>query len=410
MLELASTSSAFELNLNQPSTPLPKFAFTRPYPISSMGSSSSLLSLPTELQLQIALYLVGDGKRDGKRDCSVRSLLNTALTCQQLASVAREALCTAPVLQSSKADILIAFLFKYPDLPSKIKHLTIETQETRKDKAYPVPIAHLPPSVLSASKRHIRHLPVRKSIQDQLISLLKAPRFHDHSIPLALILTLLPCLTHLHLGGSILLNFPLFAALIPNAPDWGSEPHLTWILDLIGPRLTHLELPVDLRRTPEAHIWTPPRVVGLPARFPRLQWLSMPHMSATEMTATSAGDVVPPRVRTLVLTDARCACFEQFARGLVDDEGGSLFPELRRVEMYHRYPSPGTDADVLEKLAGAGIKVFEYDPGCCLRSGDEFYHPWKYTPEEIGALEESRHKGYETEWDRAALQCDSDEE
>jgi hypothetical protein len=385
-----------------------------------MGSSISLLSLPVELQLQIAVYLVGDGKRDGKNDRPVRSLLNTALTCQQLASVVRQVLCTAPILQSSKVDILIAFLFKYPDLTNKIKHLTIETRETTNiDKAYPAHISHLSPCVLSACKRHVRHLPIRKYTEDQLIGLLKAPRFEDHSVLLALLLTMLPSLRHLYLGGSILLNLPFLRPMIPNEPDdtdwrkpdWTSGPDLSWVLDLIGPRLTHLELPVDLRRNPEANMWTALSIVALPSYFPRLEWLSIPHMAATEITKTSARDVVPPRLHTLILTDARCNCFEAFSRGLVHSETSDpVFPKLKRIEMYHRYPSPSADVDVLEKLRNAGIEVFEYVPDCCLRSGDEFYHPWKYTPDEIRGLEESRHKEYETEWEKAALQCDGDEE
>ncbi|KAF3032977.1 hypothetical protein E8E12_002726 [Didymella heteroderae] len=362
---------------------------------------------------------IGDGKRDGKNDYSVRSLLDTALTCQRLASVAREALCTAPVLQSGKVDLLIAFLFKYPDLMKKIKCVTIETQETRKDNAYPLHMAHLDPDVLSHCKRHVRHLPIRKCIQDGMIALLKAPRFECHSILLGLLLTMLPKLEHLYLGGSILLNFPLFRAMIPNEPedtewhkpDWAAGPDLTWMLSLIGPRLTHLELPIDLRRNPEANIWTPLSIAALPSYFPRLQWLSMPHMAATEITKTSAADVVPPLLHTLILTDARCDCFAAFSRGLVREESSTpVFPELRKIALYHRYPSPGADADVVDKLAQAGIDLREYDPNCCLRSGDEFYHPWKYTPDEIGALEESRHRAYETEWQKAALQCDSDEE
>jgi hypothetical protein len=404
LLQTAFTSPASQLNIHQPSTPVqPYEGCIQP---SRMRSSPGLLSLPTELQLQIAVYVVGDGKRGSNNDRSVRSLLNTALTCQQLASVVREALCTAPTLQSSKANILIAFLFKYPNLTNKIKHLTIETQETRKDKAYPVHISHLSPSLLSVCKRHVRHLPIRKYTQDSMIALLKAPRFEDHSILLALLLTMLPSLTHLHLGGSILLNFPFLRTMIPNEPedtdwrkpDWANGPDLTWVLDLIGPGLTHLELPIDLRRNPEANIWTPLSIVALPSYFPQLQWLSIPHMAATEITKTHCADVVPPRLHTLILTDARCNCFEQFSQGLVDeDSASSLFPALKCIEMYHRYPSPGTDPDIIANLVNAGIEVREYDPDCCLRSGDEFYHPRKYTPDEIGKLEESRHRAYETE-------------
>ncbi|KAJ4383684.1 hypothetical protein N0V86_001739 [Didymella sp. IMI 355093] len=390
-----------------------------------MDSTPSLLSLPTEVQLQIATHLVGDGKRrskhDGKNHCPVQDLLNTALTCQQLALVGREALCSAPVLQSSKADVLISFLSKYPNLTKKIKCLTIETKETRKDKAYPVHIAHLDLDVLKYCKRHVRRLPIRKYVQDSMIASLKAHRFEDHSVLLGLLLTMLPQLTRLYLGGSILLNFPLFRSMMPNEPedtdwrkpDWAAGPDQTWILPLIGPQLTHLELPIDLRRSAEANIWTPLSIRNLPYSFPRLQWLSIPHMAATEITQTHAEDVVPRSLHTLILTDARCTCFGAFSRGLVPDEPSPsppIFPHLRRIELYYRYPSPGTDPSVIAKLARADIAVSEYIPACCLRSGDEFYHPWKYTAGEIGALEESRHEAYATEWDRAALQCDSEDE
>lgn len=384
-----------------------------------MGSSPGLLGLPTELQLHIATYLVGDGKRDGSNDCLSRILLNLALTCQQLASVARDSLCSAPVLQSSKVDLLLCFLFKYPDLTKKIKHLTIETKETRKDKAYPVHIAQLEPDVLSHCKRHVRTLPIRKYVQDNMIASLKSNHFEDHGILLGVLLTMLPQLKRLYLGGSILLNFLLFRDMIPDEsedtdwrkPDWAKGPDLTWILALIGPKLTALELPIDLRRTPEANIWTPLSISKLPKYFPNLCWLSIPHMAATEITKTSCLDVIPPRLGTLILTDARCNCFQQFSRGLLNEETqASLFPKLSKIELYHRYPSVGTDEHIVDTLADAGIEVFEYDPECCLRSGDEFYHPWKYTPAEIGALENSRHAEYETEWDRAALQCDSDDE
>ncbi|KAF2631476.1 hypothetical protein BU25DRAFT_418270 [Macroventuria anomochaeta] len=379
-----------------------------------MVTQSGLLGLPAELQMQITAHLVGDAKNVHH----VPRLLNLALTCRHLARVAHEALCLAPVLQSSKVHLLLRYLFKYPELAKKIKNLTIETKETRKDKAYPVHIAHLEPDMLGHCKRHVRTLPVQKYIQDNMIASLKSERFEDHGILLGLLLTMLPQLEQLYLGSSILLNFPLFRNMIPNEtdtdwtkPDWADGPDLTWVMSLIGPKLTSLELPIDLRRTPEANIWMPLSISQLPKYFPNLRWLSIPHMAATEITKTSCSDIIPPHLETLVLTDARCNCFKSFSEGLVDHgDQIALFPRLSKIALYHRYPVTPTDEAATKALADVGIKVFEYIPDCCLRSGDEFYHPWKYTPAEIGALEDCRHTEYATEWDRAALQCDSDDD
>ena len=382
-----------------------------------MNRLPGLLSLPPELQLHIATYLINDRKRHGCNDYEVCNLLHLALTCKQMASIARYALCSAPVLQSSKTDVLIAFLFKYPDLIGQITSLTIETKETTKKKAYPVYIAHLDSDVLSKSKRHVRTLPIREYCQDRMVASLKRSRFEDHSILLSLLLTMLPHLSRLYLGGSVLLNFPFLRSIIPNEPndthwrkpDWTNGPDMTRILGLIGSRLTVLELPIDLRRNLEANIWMPLSISQLPLFFPRLQWLSVPHMAATEATQTSVADVIPSSLRTLVLTDVRCNCFEPFSGNLIQVQSSSLpFPCLQEIALYHRYPSTSTDPDIVSNLGSIGIKVFEYSPKCCLQSGDEFYHPWKYTSDEIDELEESRHEEYSTKSDRAALRCYSE--
>ena len=381
-----------------------------------MGLQVGLLELPAELQLLIAVHLIGDSKGTH----GVHQLLQFALTCRQLASIAREALCLDPVLQSRKVNQLLHFLFRYPALAKKIKALTIETKETRKDKAYPERIVHLEPAVLHHCKQHVRTLPVRKFVQDNMISLLKADRFEDHGILLCLLLTMLPQLERLYLGGSVLLNFPLFRNMMPNEPrnedgytkpDWADGPDLTWVVDLFGTKLTALELPVDLRRNPEDNVWQPLSILQLPKYFPNLRWLSIPHMAATMITETSCADIISAELEELVLTDARCNCFEKFSKGLVAEEAKTaMFPQLKKIALYHRYPEAATEPATVQALTDVGLEVFEYMPDCCLRSGDEFYHPWKYTPAEINALEVNRHAEYATEWERAALQWGSDEE
>lgn len=134
-------------------------------------------------------------------------------------------------------------------------------------------------------------------------------------------------------------------------------------------------------------------------------------MVVTEISRTSAAEVVPASLHALVLTDARCNCFERYSRNILcADSSTSKFPGLKRIALYHRYPPPGTDREIVSKLEDASIEVLEYVSDCCLRSDDKFSHPWKYLPDVIGILENSRHTKYSTEWDRAALQCDSDEE
>lgn len=115
-----------------------------------------------------------------------------------------------------------------------------------------------------------------------------------------MLLTMLPHLSHLSLGGSILLNFPFLNFMLPDEPnsthwrksDLKSGLDMSWILKLVGPRLTVLELPIDLRRNLESTTWTPLSISRLPNFFPRLQWLSIPHMAATEPTHTSVADVI----------------------------------------------------------------------------------------------------------------------
>lgn len=375
-----------------------------------MVAQAGLLGLPVELQLQILTHLVGDSE-GSPRSCN---LLDLTLTCRQLASVAREALCLAPVLQSSKVHLMLCFLFKYPSLATKIKKLTVETKETRESKAYPVHIPHIEPEVLEHCKRHVRTLPIQQWTQDNMIASLRADHFEDHGLLLCLLFTMLPQLDELYLGGSILLNFPLFRDMIPNEqkdpdepeylirPDWAAGPDLSWITTLIGPKLTALELPLDLRRMPASDLWEPLSISQLPQHFPNLRWLSIPHMATTELTKTQCSDVIPANLETLILTDARCNCFQHFACGLLND-ATAVFPRLSKISLYRRYPAAPTNETLTKSLADAGIEVVEYIPTCCLRSGDEFYHPWKYTVAEIEALSEGRHAGYEAQWNCSAL-------
>ena len=91
--------------------------------ISTMAASSGLLRLPPELLPNIAAQVV-----DSQKDIHhARHLLNLALTCRELAPVAREALCINTMLELRKIGAMLRFLFIHPELLVKIKTLTIET-------------------------------------------------------------------------------------------------------------------------------------------------------------------------------------------------------------------------------------------------------------------------------------------
>ncbi|KAJ4362849.1 hypothetical protein N0V95_001223 [Ascochyta clinopodiicola] len=362
--------------------------------LSKMVRQRGLLDLPAELHVQIAAYLVSSVKHAD----SAQNLFTLALICRQLVPVVREALCLSPVLQSSKVHLLLSFLFKYPNLAKTVKTLTVETKGTQEEKTSPISIPRLEPDVLNHCKRHLQTLPIPKRTQDSIITSLKAPQFKYHGLLLSLLLTLLPGLKTLYLGGSTLLNLPIFHHMIssapeaPKTPDCAKGPDLSWVVELIGPQLTALELPIDFRRSLDDSPWQPPGISQIPDFFPNLRWLSVPYMAATRKACS---DIIPHILETLVLTDARCTSFEPFANGLVDHTTSTAaFPYLSQISLYHRYATAPTDEPLTKTLVDAGIEVQEYIPDYCLRSGAEFYHPWMYTTAELDALADKRHAGY----------------
>lgn len=114
------------------------------------------------------------------------------------------------------------------------------------------------------------------------------------------------------------------------------------------------------------------------------------HRSRNAAATTTCADVIPAALQTLILADARCDCFPVFAQGLLDGEAptGGRFPALEKVVLYHRFAS-----------AEVGVEVEEHVPVCCLRSGDEFWHPWRYGVGEEGEREVQRHHAYDREAD-----------
>ena len=374
---------------------------------STMASSRGLLQLPSELLLNVAAHLVGDDK-DIHR---ARHLLSLALVCRQLAPVAREALCVNPILETKRVAAMLRFLFAHPELAAKVKTLTIENAESGNGRPHE-PIIHLDQDLRRQCKRHIESLPVLPLVRNKLKSWL------DRSISivqllLTLLPTVLPNIDQLYLGGTVLNTLPCVQALIANkiyprdiaiSRPLESDLELALVVQDIAPKLTALELPVNMWRWDHyRHEIEAPRLVQLPTVFSRLRWLSVPHMAILPIIDTLRKEGGLQSLKTLVLTDVFCACpAKKFTTMLLEKEHNpSLLPRLSEVKLYHRSEKfskqcvgdPG-DEHSPQQLARVGIQVYEYIPRCCLRIGDEYHHPWKYTKSEIDARQDERHRKF----------------
>jgi hypothetical protein len=212
---------------------------------------STLLKLPNETLLQISQYLPNSVKHSDPQ----ADLVNLMSTCKRLVPLAREALFYAPILDSSKVDHFLATLFKYPVLPSKMHSLTIETKKIRGACIGPNPIPALDAALLSKAISHIGTLNIDQNTKQQLTKWLNTGNeFDGPQTLLVLLLTMLPNLRELYLGGSILYNFPLQPLLTPSsAPSHifdkisSHNASLSTLLSLFSRKITVLELPNDFR-------------------------------------------------------------------------------------------------------------------------------------------------------------------
>jgi hypothetical protein len=294
--------------------------------------SDPLLALPDVLLLKVAEHLSNSVKyRNPQGD-----LLNFALTCKSLAPLAREVLFQAPILNSSKTAALISTLFKYHGLRGKSRSLTIESRKTRGRQAEPTPIQSLDAGLLRACVEHIHTLPTfNQAIKHAWIADIKRNEFTYPGTLLSLLFTMLPKLTALYLGGSTLVNFPLFHGLLPNVSDakmpaaWSNGPNLTLVLRLLGPKLKVLELPNSFHISPKSQSWQVPDVSGIPSYFPNLGHLVVASNAVYE---TACEDIIGPKLERLTLTDAGDPDVDNWVHGLWRSKA-QYFPNLTKVEV-----------------------------------------------------------------------------
>jgi len=293
--------------------------------------ASQLLELPDEVLLQILHYL----PKSVKHPKPQADLLNALSTSKQLAPLAREVLFCASILYSSKVDHFLASLFQYPDLRYKIRSLTIETK-IRGMCIGPNPIPALEPSLLSKAISHISTLATDPLTKQHFTESLHAGNEYDGpSILLSLVMTMLPNLQELYLGGSILYNFPFLQPLLYHSSLFPAHtPDLGPLLPLFSHKLVVLELPNDFRTSPSSRSDYRGSVHGIPKYFPALRTLVLP---SDNVVYAYYKEVVPSKLERLILTDCLGREAERWVKH-VARAMTTLFPNLAKVSLYHCYP------------------------------------------------------------------------
>jgi hypothetical protein len=137
-----------------------------------------------------------------------------AVTCKRLSAIVRYALFQEPVLRSSKVNVFLELLFMYPTLRTKIKGLTIETKEIQGEEFLPDTIPGLKPQLLRDCIREVENLPINPAVKSWWVADLRAEKFFMHGTMLTLLLAMVSGIKELYLGGSILINLPLFRGLL----------------------------------------------------------------------------------------------------------------------------------------------------------------------------------------------------
>ncbi|KAJ4374984.1 hypothetical protein N0V83_002063 [Neocucurbitaria cava] len=404
--------------------------------------SSTMLQLPDEILLQITFNLSESVKQPDPQ----RNLINLALTCKQLAPLAREALCHAPIVQSSKVLPLLRTLFAYPSLRSKARSLTIETKETRCEHTMPHPLPKLNSQTLRHCTLTIRSLPfVDEETKDWWIADLSACFLQFPGPLICLLISMLPRIEELYLGGSVLFNLPLFRAMLPALDHTSATSTVTnshpqfeirrrrvlfgermspvirrisnWNLPnlspitttLLGPRLTHLELPNDMRLSPDDAPRHMEAIADIATTFPLLTFLSIPAGAVSHYRPDA---IIPQLLQHLVLTDVQSI---QQVGNWEDDlammklgqappdhlrrrtsPAHPFFPKLSKLEICYRKRERPASASFYGLMAEAGIVYKEHIPECCFIGGREFWHPWLFAGEgELERAQGKRHDKYE---------------
>ncbi|CAN9200368.1 unnamed protein product [Alternaria alternata] len=359
-----------------------------------------LLGLPNEALLRIFHYL----PKSVKHPKPQADILSLSLTCKRLAPLVREVLCTAPILALGNIHMFLDMLFKYPDLQPKIRSLTVEAEElsemwTVLDGSIPARDAEL----LSRCVSHVQNLDLDREMKQGWIAILS----HECEWPgdlLSLVLTLLPNLSSLYLGGTPLYHLTILEPVLEGVADpWPLNNHWNCIRipTQISAKLTSLELPKDFYLPAGVSQFVSPE---LRTYFPELRHLILPSIAVKD---TEPKDIIPPKVETLVLIDCRDHVHDWV--GKVAPAEGTPLPELRSLSLYWGcagwvFPPP---YDNMRRLGITYVLdddlVYEHVPEGPSWPLSELNHPWLYTRAELDAFSSGRHKEAMEKWTEVGL-------
>ncbi|CAI9629769.1 unnamed protein product [Alternaria burnsii] len=383
-----------------------------------------LLGLPNEALLRIFHYL----PKSVKHPKPQADILSLSLTCKRLAPLVREVLCTAPILALGNIHMFLDMLFKYPDLQPKIRSLTVEAEElsemwTVLDGSIPARDAEL----LSRCVSHVQNLDLDREMKQGWIAILS----HECEWPgdlLSLVLTLLPNLSSLYLGGTPLYHLTILEPVLEGVADpWPLNNHWNCIRipTQISAKLTSLELPKDFYLPAGVSQFVSPE---LRTYFPELRHLILPSIAVKD---TEPKDIIPPKVETLVLIDCRDHVHDWV--GKVAPAEGTPLPELRSLSLYWGcagwvFPPPydnmrrlgitcksiphsshviySTVAHMMFLLTSDVLDddlVYEHVPEGPSWPLSELNHPWLYTRAELDAFSSGRHKEAMEKWTEVGL-------
>ncbi|CAN9431683.1 unnamed protein product [Alternaria alternata] len=208
-----------------------------------------LLGIPNEALLRIFHYL----PKSVKYPKPQADILSLSLTCRQLAPLAREVLFTAPILHPCKFDIFLTTLFKYPDLRSKIRSLTVESNEIHKGWVISDPERVCAQDWLTSDSERacaqdigissrcaglLRSSDLNEEVKQECIQVLQQ-EFRWLGNLLSLVLILLPNLSSLYLGGAPFFDLTFLRPVSYQDPDY--EDHIR-IPPQLSTKITSLEL------------------------------------------------------------------------------------------------------------------------------------------------------------------------
>ncbi|KAF2715494.1 hypothetical protein K504DRAFT_497368 [Pleomassaria siparia CBS 279.74] len=365
-----------------------------------------LMDLPNETLLDICQNTVGNPGENMNKD-----LHSLALTNRIFTNIVREVLLQGPLLHFTqrKADSLIATLFKYPKQAEKITSLEITTRIKYTDSIRGRPITpRRSPKLIRYDSNFAQQckdsVEKVKTSRKNKAAWVTALMQDDAAAFLGLLITMLPNLNELLLGGGDLRYLPLlrdvkYKASNSQALTNSKYAYLKDVLKLLHKNLTSLEMPFD--RWFGAETYGQNRIPISPDFSPftnvRTLIANEPILNLQFLTTT----ILPLRVERVIIVDASFEA-ENFIMDLLQErqERGitSLYPNLRHVALYYEEPKSCGKYSFIHTLKRLGIRTGVKVDG---HSSKRFHiaaafsdgQPWKLSDVKLKELEVKIKKG-----------------